>query len=206
MNGHDRIQAYLDRAFSTGPRTEGLLEAKETLLADLAEKYDSLTAQGYSEQGAYEAVISGIGDIFEIVDEAAGEHPAPLTLPDARENKKTELFSPLLAAAFFLLWAAGLGGLSLPLLPVLALGAAAGFLFSRWPAFVQKAKCARPQGNQSFWLTSILWAAAALLFILAFFIPALGRIQWLIPAAAVSADRLVFSLSAYSRLKKGGSL
>lgn len=205
MNGHERIQAYLDRAFLTGPQTEGLLEAKETLLADLGEKYDSLTAQGYSEQGAYETVISGIGDIFEIVDEAAGEGLALPSGPEIRGGKRALCF-PLLAAAFLLLWAAGLGGLSFPLLPALALGAAAGFFLSRWPLFIQRAKSARRQGDQGFWLTPMLWAAAALLFILAFFIPALGRIQWLIPAAAISTDRLASSLRAYSRFKKGGSL
>lgn len=62
MNGEERIRIYLNRAFSGTLQTDAVSEAKESLFADLREKYTSLVSQGQSEEAAYQSVISGIGE------------------------------------------------------------------------------------------------------------------------------------------------
>lgn len=80
MDYEQRLGAYLDRAFAGAAPTTQVYDAKAELLADLVEKYRTFLAQGKSPQGAYEATIASIGDIFEVVDQAT-ESPGPTAPP-----------------------------------------------------------------------------------------------------------------------------
>ncbi|MCL2747692.1 MAG: permease prefix domain 1-containing protein [Oscillospiraceae bacterium] len=63
----DRIQAHLNALFKDAPDTRRVAEAREELLAGCLDKYADLTAAGRSPEDAYIAVISGIGDVDELL-------------------------------------------------------------------------------------------------------------------------------------------
>ena len=145
MKGEDRIRRYLERAFYGVEKNEKVREEMEALLGELLEKYQSLTAQGYEPEAAYQSVISGIGDIFELVDGIAQEAQAgrpPLGGPaDLRQTdgfgsgwksspRMLEAAPYVAAAGLLLLWGGSLlfpaGPRARTLTPVLMLALGIG--------------------------------------------------------------------------------
>ena len=72
MSGEEKICHYINRAFAGCPAGQQTEEAKEALCADLLEKYRALLETGYAPETAYQTTISGVGDIFEVVDSVTG--------------------------------------------------------------------------------------------------------------------------------------
>ena len=64
----DKIKNYVNDLFKEAPSTKKTRELKEELLLDLEEKYNDLVADGKKESEAYNEVISGIGDIDELLN------------------------------------------------------------------------------------------------------------------------------------------
>ncbi len=64
----DKVKNYVDELFKDAPSTKKTRELKEELLLDLEEKYNDLIKDGKKESVAYNAVISGIGDIDELLN------------------------------------------------------------------------------------------------------------------------------------------
>ncbi len=60
------IRHFIERAFSEVPKTAKADEIKESLIADLTEKYDDLISRGKSTEEAYSEVIAGVGDLTEL--------------------------------------------------------------------------------------------------------------------------------------------
>ena len=85
----EKIRSYIDRAFESAPQTKKILELKEELYANLVDKYHDQLDKGASEQDAYNTVISGIGDIYELIDSV--NDPQPLAPPTARERSRSAL-------------------------------------------------------------------------------------------------------------------
>ena len=83
MDYEQRLHDYVDRAFAGTTPSPAVREAKSELTADLVDKYRTLVAQGHSPSGAYEATIAGVGDIFEVVDQASGGTWPPAPPPPA---------------------------------------------------------------------------------------------------------------------------
>ena len=70
-----KLKDYIDTIFSDAPQTYRAYELKEEMYTDLCEKYDDLMAEGRSPASAYHAVISGVGDISELIEELKKEAP-----------------------------------------------------------------------------------------------------------------------------------
>jgi hypothetical protein len=87
----DRIKGHVEGLFREAPRTRRVWEAREELLAGCLDKYDDLTATGRSSEEAYEAVISGIGDVEELL-RAIGELDAEEPANRERQRQKRALF------------------------------------------------------------------------------------------------------------------
>lgn len=85
----NRIRAYIDHEFEGVPQTKKVWELKEELLGNLIEKYNDHLKNGKSEEEAYTAVISGIGDISELVENL--REPYPLAPYTEKENRKRAL-------------------------------------------------------------------------------------------------------------------
>lgn len=83
------IAQYVENLFRNAPKTRKAAELKEEMTINMNEKFNDLFAQGYSENEAYNQVISGIGDAQELID---GLQPDPLNYANKQaEQKKTAL-------------------------------------------------------------------------------------------------------------------
>ncbi len=87
MSGEERIRRYVERAFYGTRQSDEVQAEKEALCGELIKKYQDLLAEEYSPETAYQSVIGGIGDIFELVDEIAG---APGDAPSSGGNAGAE--------------------------------------------------------------------------------------------------------------------
>lgn len=65
----ETIRIYLDNLFAGLPDDERLVRAKEDLLSTMEDKYNSLKAEGKSENEAIGVVISEFGNIDELLEE-----------------------------------------------------------------------------------------------------------------------------------------
>lgn len=63
----DKIRAHVDGLFQEAPSTRRVREAREELLAGCLDKYSDLTASGQTPEEAFDAVVSGIGDVDELL-------------------------------------------------------------------------------------------------------------------------------------------
>ena len=70
----NKLRDYIDQLFQDTPKSKRSIELREELLSNLSEKYDDLIQRGYSEEDAYQAAISGIGDVGQLID-ALGRDP-----------------------------------------------------------------------------------------------------------------------------------
>lgn len=83
----DKIRAYVEQAFKEAPRTKKMGELQEELTANLTDKYQDLLAQGQNETDSYNSVISGIGDISELIDSVSEPEPLLARNPRAQKNR-----------------------------------------------------------------------------------------------------------------------
>ncbi|HSW98789.1 MAG TPA: pentapeptide repeat-containing protein [Candidatus Saccharimonadales bacterium] len=67
-----KIADYLDHAFAPYANAPGIEGTKEELLHDLRERFAELKREGHSDEAAYEATISSIGDVAELAEGQAG--------------------------------------------------------------------------------------------------------------------------------------
>ncbi len=64
---NDRIQSYVNELFEDAPKKRRIMEIQEELLSNMNEKYEDLLRQGKNEDEAFSVVVSGIGDIDELI-------------------------------------------------------------------------------------------------------------------------------------------
>ncbi len=64
----EKVKSYVEELFKNAPNTRKTRELKEELLLDLNEKYNDLIKEGKKEIDAYKEVVSGIGDIDELIN------------------------------------------------------------------------------------------------------------------------------------------
>ena len=68
-----KLKDYIETIFTDAPQTYRAYELKEEMYTDLCEKYDDLITEGKTPAAAYHAVISGVGDISELIEELKRE-------------------------------------------------------------------------------------------------------------------------------------
>lgn len=88
----NKIKAYVDTAFENAPDTKSASDLKEEIISNLIDKYNDLVDSGKSEEEAYKAVISGIGNVDKLIGELT-------TSPDIElandERKKSALLTAI---------------------------------------------------------------------------------------------------------------
>lgn len=62
-----KIREHVEYLFESAPRTPRAIELKEELISNLIDRYVDLIQQGETEEAAYGIVISGIGDVEELI-------------------------------------------------------------------------------------------------------------------------------------------
>jgi len=87
----EKIRAHIDALFGDAPDTRRVRDAREELLSGCLDKYADLTGDGRSPEEAYIAVISGIGDVDELL-RAIGKLDATDPRREEKNRKKRALF------------------------------------------------------------------------------------------------------------------
>lgn len=64
----NKLRNYIDSLFEDAPKTRKAFDLREELLSNLNDKYDDLISKGCSEEDAYQAAITGIGDVSELIN------------------------------------------------------------------------------------------------------------------------------------------
>ncbi|MDR1692352.1 MAG: permease prefix domain 1-containing protein [Oscillospiraceae bacterium] len=70
----EKIKAHIDRLLQDAPKTRRIEEMREELLSGCLDKYEDLTASGVSPEEAFASVISGIGDVDELIKNLSSEN------------------------------------------------------------------------------------------------------------------------------------
>jgi hypothetical protein len=81
-----RIEEHVEKLFAGTPPEPKIMEIKEELLADLNDKYQDLLAGGKSDEEAYAIVISGIGDINDLLRPYIGSGPFSSAEAERKHN------------------------------------------------------------------------------------------------------------------------
>jgi len=92
---------YVEQLFESAPKTSRVTDLKDELKGNLIEKYNDLLAGGKSEDEAYNAVITGIGDINELVSQVEGT--GAIKDPEAEKEKKRSALLLTIAIMLFIL-------------------------------------------------------------------------------------------------------
>jgi hypothetical protein len=146
---NDKIQEHIDSLLKDAPRNRRFVDLREELLSGCLDKYADLTASGMSPEDAYNAVVSGIGDVDELIGNAKK------AVPDIK------LLGPLSSS----LW-------SLITLVYLSMGFLLGLWHPGWMVFLfgsllqllLKASFVKP-GMRKGHLTGALYVAATIAFL-----------------------------------------
>jgi hypothetical protein len=64
---NEKIKDHVNDLLKDAPRTRRIVDLQEELLSGCLDKYADLTASGINAEEAYEEVISGIGDVNELI-------------------------------------------------------------------------------------------------------------------------------------------
>ncbi len=87
----DKIKAHIDRLLQDAPKTRRIEEMREELLSGCLDKYEDLTASGVSPEEAFASVISGIGDVDELIKSLSKENVFDPAQAEKRRQKKAIL-------------------------------------------------------------------------------------------------------------------
>ncbi len=92
----DKLKDYIDIIFTDAPQTARTYQLKEEMYTNLCEKFDDLVAEGKTPASAYHAVVSGVGDIGELIEglrkeagQGASEPTCEASEPPKRERRYT---------------------------------------------------------------------------------------------------------------------
>ena len=97
---NESLRHYMDDIFASAPQSRKANELKEELLGNMNEKYHDLLEQGCSEEEAYKQVITGIGDVNELILNLQRSPLDPLSYQ--AERKKNALIVSLCVGLYII--------------------------------------------------------------------------------------------------------
>lgn len=83
----DKIRTYIDNSFTGINETKKVKELKDELFENLKEKYNDQIQDGKTEQEAYNSVISGIGDLSELIESVKEPYSLPSELIEEKKKR-----------------------------------------------------------------------------------------------------------------------
>jgi hypothetical protein len=208
---NERIAEHVEKLFAIAPPEPAILDIKEELLSALYDKYEDLLASGQSEETAYSLVISGIGDIQDLLRDYTDAGPYSAKEAEKKRNLGSlyisvgvATFVLSLAAAFLFSWLGfdiiGLG------LMVLCWAAAVGLIvyginlgkaryIKRSDTFVEnyKEKTEERERNSSMKkaVNSALWPMIIVISLAFSFITHNWAFSWIIILVGVSVQQFI---------------
>ena len=206
-----RIEEHVQGLFAGTPPQPRVLEIKEELLADLNDKYLDLLANGKSEEAAYSLVISGIGDIHDLLRDFTDTGSYSHAETERKRNLSRVYIS--IGVAGFVLSIAVLVLFSLfrlaelgMVMMLLCLAVSTGLIVYGWnlgnvlykkrdDSFVEqyKEKTAADEGKNSMKkaVDSAIWPLIVVVYLAVSFITRRWDITWIIFLLGVSAQQLI---------------
>ncbi len=199
-----RLENYVHRLFDGVPKTQKIRELEQEMLQNITEKFESLIAQGKSEEEAYNATVAGIGDISELLDELSKESAPVYT---KQEIEKSRRRSAALVSCAVMLYIISIipalilqNELGVALMFVIVAVATAIIIFNSMTAIrsvqehtEQKKKKSRL--NEA--INSCIWSASVLIYLAISFFTMAWHITWLMfifASAVTSVVDAVFDL------------
>ncbi len=101
---NERIEHYVSDLFRDAPVNGRIQEMREELLANMNERYADLLSQGKSEEDAYTTVVSGIGDIDQLISDISEN--AKQSFPDQVKQNRIGALLQAIAVMLYILSAA----------------------------------------------------------------------------------------------------
>ncbi len=98
---NERIRAHVDSVFAGAPSTKKILDLKEEMLSNMNSKYDDLITDGFAPDDAYRTVVSGMGDISELIRQIQNES-AFNSQYSTKDRKKSALLVSIAVMLFVL--------------------------------------------------------------------------------------------------------
>ncbi|MCC0635760.1 TMEM198/TM7SF3 family protein [Clostridioides sp. ES-S-0001-02] len=96
----DKIHDYIEQSFTEVKETRKVKELKDELFENLKEKYSDQIQNGKSKQESYNSVISGIGDLSELIESV--KEPYFMSSELIEERKKRALRVSIAIALFII--------------------------------------------------------------------------------------------------------
>ena len=206
-----KIAEYVEELFAGVSPEPKVLEIKEELLDNLNEKYVDLLEAGQSEETAYGSVISGIGDIHDLLRDFTPFGPYSSAEIERRRNLKNILLSigaavyVLSLAVLLIFTRAGLDSVGLAV-TILCWAVATGLIVygvnlgktsyeKRGDTFVEhyKEKLAADESDRSLKkaVNSAFWPLVVVIYLALSFISRRWDITWIIFLVAVTLQQLI---------------
>lgn len=207
---NDKIRIYVEKLFTDAPRTKKIHDLREELIYNLTDKYNDLIATGQEETAAYNSVISGIGDVNELIASVADQDVFHME-NEAKQRKQSAFIVSICVGLYILSLLSAIvldqlldvdSGLSAVVLFLIA-GVATCILIYH---FMSRPKYTKAEGSvvEEFkeWnadqkrnkevekaITSVLWTVTVAVYLIASFVFGIWPYSWLIfiIAAAVNA-------------------
>lgn len=95
----EKIVQYFNQLFEEAPDTVKALELKKEMTQNALDKFEDLLQDGYSEEEAYQNVVSSIGDVTELFGEL--EEKTLFTLSE-KDRKKKALLQAIASGLYIL--------------------------------------------------------------------------------------------------------
>ena len=206
-----RIADHVRELFAGVTPEPKVLEIQEELLADLNEKYLDLLDVGQSEETAYASVISGIGDIHDLLRDFTPSGPYSSAEIERKRNLKNILLSIgaaiyVLSLAILLLFSRfGLESIGLAI-TILCWAVATGLIVyginlgktsyeKRNDTFVEQYKeklaASESDDNLKKAINSAFWPLVVVIYLALSFISRRWDITWIIFIFAAAAQQLI---------------
>jgi len=181
----EQFEKHIDNLLKNAPRTRRIVDLREELLSGCLDKYEDLINSGTSEEDAYNEVISGIGDIHDLIGQV----------------KKPINYTAMIGAASSALW-------PLIVLIYMVLGFVWDLWHPGWLVFVGGAlielliiATLTPVGRRAGALTGALYVTAALIFLIFGFATNQWVLACLIFVFAVAVQQVVRLIRLWRKMQ-----
>ncbi len=68
----EKLRDYVEELFRDAPKTKQIVEIKEEIIQNTADRYDDLIREGKTPEAAFNIAVAGIGDVSELIGSVCG--------------------------------------------------------------------------------------------------------------------------------------
>lgn len=219
-----RIETHVNALFANTPNGSHVLDMKEELLANLNDKYNDLITSGKNEDEAFALVISGIGDIGNLLKDL-GESPEYQPLEIAKNQQTRGIFISIGIALYvlsivpvILLNQTGDSNIGVVFMFIFC-AVATGFIVfgnsiskikynkadnSFVEEYKEKIAVNNDRGKLQGAITSSMWSLVVVFYLALSFITGWWHISWIIFLVGACAQQLI--VYAFAKPEKRGNL